>query len=77
MANKEKIWKIKWNVHSNGHPNKWDNEITFEKEGTAHYEYGKFMKKPYFYVGLFEIVDGREQNLASSCQSELKQEEIQ
>lgn len=48
----------------------FDEIIEFNNEDKAHFAYLDFMNKPYYFGSFVKIVNGREENRASFCNSE-------
>jgi hypothetical protein len=63
-----KMFRIKIQEKSNG-LDIYDQIIDVEEEQKAHVKYWECMKKPYYYVSLKRIENGKEQNVASYCNS--------
>jgi hypothetical protein len=49
--------------------NEYDEIITFENKDKAQVKYLGYEESPFFYVSLVKVVSGREQIMASFCNS--------
>jgi hypothetical protein len=50
--------------------NQYDEVIEIEHEENAHWRYWQYMKGEYYFGSLVKLVNGREENMASFCNSE-------
>jgi hypothetical protein len=67
ILNKISVYRIKLKRKST---KEYDEINVFFSKDMAQHKYYKFMKEKYFYCGLYEVVNGKENNLASFCKSE-------
>lgn len=49
---------------------KFDEVIEIEKENKAHHTYIQYMNKPYYFGSFVRIVNGKEERIASFCNSQ-------
>lgn len=63
------MYKIMLQKHSHGVVDIFDEVIEFNTTNSPMFTYSEYMKKPYYFGRLVKIVDGKEERIASFCNS--------
>lgn len=70
------MYKIMLQKHSYDGMDKFDEIIEINTEDAPIFTYSKYMNEPYFFGRLVKIVNGKEERIASFCNSDYAKPEL-